>query len=268
MGDTANIRSWQNGEFFVGPVGTTMPTTLSESLDAGFKSLGILDEEAGAAWSVSETSNDYFGWGVGLTRTLYSKHKRSVKVVTQEDNPVVFLVENPGATSTTASGVTTSSVVTPQRQPYAVVATETDGPITRLRLIASAYLTVAPQGEDPTKIGMRDITIDIVPDSTKKLWTEITDDPAMAGLAKTVTSIAVTPSTKTLAAAATWQLAVVATYSDSSTATVTSSATYSTSSGTYATVSSGGLITAVATGSATITASFGGSTGTCAVTVS
>lgn len=81
-------------------------------------------------------------------------------------------------------------------------------------------------------------------------------------------SIAVAPTTKTLAAAATQQLAVTATLVSGGTQTVTANATYSSSAPAKAIVDANGLVTAVASGSATITASWGGKTATCAVTVS
>jgi len=80
-------------------------------------------------------------------------------------------------------------------------------------------------------------------------------------------SIDVSPSTSSKAAASTTQLTVTATYPDTSTANVTSQAIYTTSDATKATVSSTGLITFVAIGTATITATFHGKTDTCAVTV-
>lgn len=78
-----------------------------------------------------------------------------------------------------------------------------------------------------------------------------------------VTTLTVTPATSTKAAGSTTQLAV-----DADGADVTAVADYSSSDETKATVSDTGLITFVATGSATITASYGGATDTCAVTVS
>lgn len=67
--------------------------------------------------------------------------------------------------------------------------------------------------------------------------------------------------------ASTQQLTVTANYASGATEDVTASASYSSSNDAVATVSTGGLITAVGEGSATITASFGGSSGTCSVTV-
>lgn len=79
-----------------------------------------------------------------------------------------------------------------------------------------------------------------------------------------VTTITVAPATSTKAAGSTTQLTV--TGSDG--VDLTAVADYSTSNATKATVTDTGLVSFVATGTATITASYGGHTATCAVTVS
>ena len=83
---------------------------------------------------------------------------------------------------------------------------------------------------------------------------------------KTVTSVAVTPTTwNPLAANQTQQFKAVATYTDSSTQDVTTSATWASSSTSVATVSVTGLGTAVAKGTSTISATFGNVTGNATV---
>ena len=84
---------------------------------------------------------------------------------------------------------------------------------------------------------------------------------------KTLSSIAVTPATASIAAGATQQFVATATYSDGSTAVVTSTATWSSSSTATATISAAGLATAVAAGTSTITATLNGVSGTAALTV-
>jgi len=87
--------------------------------------------------------------------------------------------------------------------------------------------------------------------------------------ASTVSSVAMTPTTSTKAAGATQQLKLVATYADGSTADVTDAdVKWSSSDTTKGTVDYKGLVTAVATGSATITGAYRGSSATCALTVS
>jgi uncharacterized protein YjdB len=84
---------------------------------------------------------------------------------------------------------------------------------------------------------------------------------------KTLTSIAVTPATASIAIAATAQFTATASFNDGSTANVTSSATWTSSSPTVATISASGLATGVAAGSSTITASLNGINGTAGLSV-
>lgn len=81
-----------------------------------------------------------------------------------------------------------------------------------------------------------------------------------------MTGLTVSPSSDSVTVGDTTSLTATATYSDGSTEDVTSSATWSTSSSTYATVSKG-TVTGVKAGSATITATYGGFSDTCDVTV-
>ena len=89
----------------------------------------------------------------------------------------------------------------------------------------------------------------------------------MSNSGKTVTGIAVSPSTASLAAGGTQQFTATATYSDGSMANVSSTATWTAASTAVATINAAGLATGVAAGSTTMTASFSGSTGTATLTV-
>jgi hypothetical protein len=91
--------------------------------------------------------------------------------------------------------------------------------------------------------------------------------PGATTPAKTLSSIAVTPSIATVAPSVTQQFTATASYSDGSTAAVTSTASWTTSAAGVATVNSAGLATAVAAGAATITASLSGVSGTAMLTV-
>ncbi len=83
----------------------------------------------------------------------------------------------------------------------------------------------------------------------------------------TLTGITVTPSTATLAPGGTAALQAIASYSDGSLVDVTASALWKSSNEGVASVSSG-LVRAIAAGTASITATFGGMTGAATVTVS
>jgi len=83
--------------------------------------------------------------------------------------------------------------------------------------------------------------------------------------AATLVSVAVTPSTATIAALATQQFTATGMYTDSSTANLTSSATWVSSDPTKATIAAGGLATGVAAGTSNITAQSGAVTSPAAV---
>ena len=85
--------------------------------------------------------------------------------------------------------------------------------------------------------------------------------------AATITSIAVTPATATIATGSTQQFVATATYSNNTTQIITTSATWTSSDNTIATITSAGLATGVGSGSATITATSGSVSGTAALTV-
>lgn len=84
---------------------------------------------------------------------------------------------------------------------------------------------------------------------------------------KTVTSIAVSPSSQTLTAGTQQQYTATATYSDGSFGDITTSVTWTSSNTGVATISSAGLATAVATGTTTISATLNSVIGTATLTV-
>lgn len=84
---------------------------------------------------------------------------------------------------------------------------------------------------------------------------------------KTVTAIAVTPGSASIAMTATQQFTATATYSDGSTANVTSAAAWKVSNSAIATVSAAGVATPVAAGSTTVTATLSNVSGSASLAV-
>ncbi len=82
-----------------------------------------------------------------------------------------------------------------------------------------------------------------------------------------LTGIAVSPTAATISPGGTARLVATANFADGTSSDITASALWTSSDGTKATVSSG-LVTGVAVGTSTITATFGGFSGTAAITVS
>jgi uncharacterized protein YjdB len=85
--------------------------------------------------------------------------------------------------------------------------------------------------------------------------------------AASVVSIAITGGSASVATGGTLQLSAIATLSDGSVADVSASATWSSSDNTVASVGASGLVTGVAAGTAQITATLNGVTGTLSMTV-
>jgi uncharacterized protein YjdB len=92
--------------------------------------------------------------------------------------------------------------------------------------------------------------------------------PSISGNAsKTVTGIAVSPKTPSIAAGTTQQFSATATYADGTTSDVSAVASWSVSSSSVATVNTTGMATGVAAGSTTVTASLNSVSGNAILTV-
>ncbi len=83
----------------------------------------------------------------------------------------------------------------------------------------------------------------------------------------TVQTVAIVPTSATIPVGSQGRFTATATYTDNSTSNVSNQATWSSSDTAVATVNASGLVSAVASGSTTITATFGGVSGTTSVTV-
>jgi len=85
--------------------------------------------------------------------------------------------------------------------------------------------------------------------------------------APTLISIAIAPATASIAAGATQQFTATGTYSDNSTQNITASVTWSSSATSIATINAAGLATGVSAGSAAISATLNGISGTASLNV-
>ena len=88
-----------------------------------------------------------------------------------------------------------------------------------------------------------------------------------AGSGVTLSSIAVTPSTPSIAVSATQQFTATGTYSDSTTQDITANVTWSSSNSGIVSINGSGLATGSSAGSATVTATLGAISGNTSVTV-
>jgi uncharacterized protein YjdB len=125
--------------------------------------------------------------------------------------------------------------------------------------VATVVATGANAG-NATSVGAGSATI-------SALFGGTTGSTTVTVTAATLSSITVSPSAATVAIGGTLGLKATGTYSDGTSTDLTGSAVWSSSDATIVAVSSG-TISAIAAGNATVTASFGGKSGSAAITVS
>lgn len=257
-GDTSNARLWQNADVWVAAELTTAnPADANTAFGAGWSLTGLLDGDDGFPESRDEDVTDYFAWGGILVRTGRKNFKLTKKFSVLEDNPTTRALIWPGST--------TSAIVVPKPVPIklAFETRDAEAGIVYRKIVASRAI-VAPDGDiDENESDLRKVTLaaTIYPDAAGTLF--------IPQQSLTVTSLAVAPSTKALTVGQIGALTATATLSDSSTRDVTLNpyTTWSTSNAAKATTAYG-YVTGVAAGTATVTATYMGQSGSCAVTVS
>lgn len=181
-GSVDNPRLWEGADFYTAPVGTDLPTLLTDAMSAvpAWKAVGLLSED-GASESRDEDTNDFYAWGGKLIRTQRSRHKRTMVVTCLEDNLVVFGLVNPGSTAATASGVNTRTVKIPRSDKVAFVLEMADGDIVKRRHIPSGEVTeVGEVTLSDSELQAYELTITIYPDSDDVLYVDYDNDPQAA----------------------------------------------------------------------------------------
>jgi len=178
-GDVQNPRLWEGADLWTAPMGTALPTSLTDPMTSatGWEPVGLLSED-GASESRDEDSTDFYAWGGRLIRTKRSKHKRTIQVTCLEDNLVVFGLVNPGSEVSTTDGVNTRTVKIPKSERVSFVLELKDGDIVRRRHIPMGEVTEV--GEVPlseSDLQAFELTITIYPDSNDVLYHDIDNDP-------------------------------------------------------------------------------------------
>ncbi|MBT2477648.1 Ig-like domain-containing protein [Streptomyces sp. ISL-94] len=253
-GDPLKANLWTDADVYISTnLAATLPANASTPFGVDWDLVGLLDGDDGFPESRDEDTDDKFAWGGILVKTSRNHFKMTKSFTALEDNDTTFSLLWPGSSAT--------QIVVP-RPAKVLVAFETREGTKVRRLITANYAEVSldgDHGENETDLESMTFVATIYPTGGGVLF-DRQNTP-------TLTALDVTPATKTLAVGAIGALVATATYSDLSTAVVTASASWTSSNLTKATVESG-YVTAVATGSATVTATYGGFSDTCAVTVS
>jgi uncharacterized protein YjdB len=257
-GDTTKARLWANADVWLADsLSTVNPTDANTAFGAGWNLAGLLDGDDGMPESRDEDVNDFFAWGGILVRSSRNHFKLTKSFTALEDNPTIRSLLWPGST--------TSQIVVPVPVPRKI-GFETRDPAAGviLRRITRNYAIIALDGdrdENETDLTKAQFAAVIYPDANGVLFDRY-ESP-------TVVSVAVAPATKALTVGQIGALTATATLSDATTRNVTADplCVWTTSNAPKATVGFG-YVTGIAAGTATITATYMGQAGTCAVTVS
>lgn len=254
--DATNASIWTDADVYTAPVGTAIPADASTPFGAGWTLLGLLDGGDGMTETRTEDTAEHFAWGGILVRTSRKNFKLTKEFTVLEDNAATRALIWPGSSAT--------SYVVPKPSNIMIAFETREGGKVR-RMITHNYAQVDVSGtilDNEADLKKVKLVATIFPDSAGILF-DVQGKP-------TITSIAITPLTLALSLAGAFikKLVATATYSDATTADISSLALWATDAPTKATVNNG-YVTGVATGTANVSASYGGvnSTAPCVVTV-
>lgn len=179
-----NIRVYGdiNSAVYVADKGAVMPTSPTATPGAAFTELGWLSD-AGMVEARNVKADQKRAWqGGALVRTVRSGDSRSFKFVCWETNAQVLALTRPGSTPVTATGVTTTPVLAHSGSDIkAWIIDQIDGDIHNRKLIKTGE--VVDTGDikgDNGDIVAYEMTVECYPDANGVLYTELSDDPAVA----------------------------------------------------------------------------------------
>ena len=248
-----------SGAVYRAPVGTTLPTSASATLDLAFVELGYVSEDGVTNNNTPDTDN-VKAWG-GATVLVVQNEKTDEWTLTLIEalNPNVLDTIYGTAHVTYDGGAGTISVeATPDQlvnQSYVIDMVMTGGAMKRIVIPEGALSEVGEVVyKDDEAVGY-ELTLNALPDSTNVNHYEY-----IALASGTTVTITLSDSSKSIVHGNTYQLTAT-------TSPERGRVVWGTSDPTKATASQSGLVTGVAAGSATITAYFAGVTASCAVTV-
>ena len=262
MPEVANVSTGKpkvTGAIFRAPIGTTLPTSATASLAGAFVPLGYVSEDGVTNSNNPETTTVKAWGGDPVLVTQDQKLDLWKMTLIEALNPNVLETVYPGSHVTYNAGAGTINVEATgeaQAEKSYVIDTALKGGAMKRIVIPCGVISEVGDivYKDSDAIGYP-VTISAMPDSSGVTHYEY------IVLASGVTaSISLSPSSKSIAHGNTFQLTAA-------TVPAGGHVLYGSSAPDKATVDETGLVTAVAAGSATITAYFGGVTASCAVTV-
>lgn len=136
MADANNVDVGITGAIYRAPVGTTLPTTPTEELDADFEELGWVGE-GGVEESPNDETKEIPAWQNGtIVRRLITKFEQQLKFTAIETSRLVLETYHKGSTITdVGSGVSRLEVLVPSPDRWTFIFDVIDGE-KHLRIIA------------------------------------------------------------------------------------------------------------------------------------
>lgn len=181
---SANVRVYGDIDsgVWVGNVGTTAPTTPTAAPGVGWTELGWLGDD-GLTEARELDSDQKRAWqGAAVVRTVRTSDTRRFTFVCLETNTAVMGLVRPGSTPSTNAGITTTAVKAFTGQdPRAWLLYQRDGAIDVLKIIQNGE--VVEQSDITSQNGeivAYEMTVECYADSNGVLYTELSNDPAVA----------------------------------------------------------------------------------------
>lgn len=180
------VRVGVTGKVFIAPLGTTLPTTIAASLNAAFKSVGFISEDA-LVESLDITTERLRAWQrpVGI-RTLTTEVAWTFQFSMMETSPLVLdLYYGLDDGSSVAGGVATTAIKAfPQSIARAMVIEIEDGDVTTRYAIPSVEIGERQEINHNLSEGtMYGVTVNVMGTSLDDMGYRITDDPNFVALA-------------------------------------------------------------------------------------
>lgn len=179
------VRVGVTGTVYVAPVGTALPTTIAGSLNAAFKSVGFISEDA-LTESLAITTERLRAWQrpVGI-RTLTTEVEWTFQFGMLETSPLVLdLYYGLDDGTTVASGVATTAInAFPQSVQRAMVIEIVDGDVTTRYTIPVVEIGDREEITHNLSEGtIWGVTVNVMGSDLDDMGFRITDDPAFVAL--------------------------------------------------------------------------------------
>lgn len=179
--DSDNALVLSDGFVLVAAEGTTGPTDLTTAWPAGFKSLGWCTDTGFGEAKSGDTTKKY-GINGSVIKIVKASDERTFTFECYETNAIVLGLVNPGSTSVTVAGVTTTAV-----KPNVAAIVKTFGlefrygGITRRVAIGKGQPTLTDTiASQYTDLTVYKFSVDCLEDASGNLYTNITNNPAEA----------------------------------------------------------------------------------------